>query len=179
MWRLCRDQASVTARRPHLIERVSTAPSSPICLTPPPSPLHRRHHIVYGLTGSQLWSALLTVLSYSGFISFLGLDIQHFRSLTIETCCRTCVYQRVFASWEILPPCESQAFFVTRRSPPLALALSRQVYMAKVLGPTYVHSYVICISTNVLCIAMCFILRQVLSNGNKDLQERESSGGRL
>ncbi|KAN0126765.1 MFS general substrate transporter [Russula decolorans] len=45
-------------------------------------------------------------------------------------------------------------------------------------GPTYAHSYAICISTTVLCIAMCFILRQVLSKENKDLQERESSGGR-
>lgn len=45
-------------------------------------------------------------------------------------------------------------------------------------GPTYAHSYAICISTTVLCIAMCFILRQVLSRENKDLQERESSGSR-
>jgi hypothetical protein len=39
-----------------------------------------------------------------------------------------------FRSWEILPARGSHALFVTGRSPPLALTLSGQVYMAKVLG---------------------------------------------
>jgi len=39
-----------------------------------------------------------------------------------------------FRSWEILPGRESHASVVSRRSLPLALILSGQVYMAKVLG---------------------------------------------
>ena len=39
-----------------------------------------------------------------------------------------------FRSWGILPARESHASFVTGRSPLLALTLSGQVYMAKVLG---------------------------------------------
>ncbi|KAH9979391.1 MFS general substrate transporter [Lactifluus volemus] len=42
-------------------------------------------------------------------------------------------------------------------------------------GPTYIHSYAICISTSGLGIIMCLIFRQVLANQNKRLEQRESS----
>ncbi|KAI0005089.1 MFS general substrate transporter [Russula compacta] len=45
-------------------------------------------------------------------------------------------------------------------------------------GPTYVRSYVICVSTNGLCIAMCFIFRQVLSKENKRLEQHDLSANR-
>jgi len=46
-------------------------------------------------------------------------------------------------------------------------------------GPTYAHSYAICVSTSALCIVMCFILRQALSKENKRLEQNESSVGSL
>ncbi|KAH9045324.1 MFS general substrate transporter [Lactarius pseudohatsudake] len=42
-------------------------------------------------------------------------------------------------------------------------------------GPTYSRSYAICISTNGLCIVMCFIFRQILAKQNKQMEE--SSAG--
>ncbi|KAH9179609.1 MFS general substrate transporter [Lactarius sanguifluus] len=42
-------------------------------------------------------------------------------------------------------------------------------------GPTYSRSYAICISTNGLCIVMCFIFRQMLAKQNKQMEE--SSAG--
>ncbi|KAI9467094.1 MFS general substrate transporter [Lactarius psammicola] len=42
-------------------------------------------------------------------------------------------------------------------------------------GPTYNHSYAICISTNGLCIVMCFVFRQVLAKQNKQMEQLESS----
>jgi len=44
-------------------------------------------------------------------------------------------------------------------------------------GPTYTRSYAICISTNALCIVMCFILRQALAKENKRLEQNESLAG--
>ncbi|KAI9447954.1 MFS general substrate transporter [Lactarius indigo] len=44
-------------------------------------------------------------------------------------------------------------------------------------GPTYNQSYAICISTNGLCIVMCFIFRQVLAKQNEQMEQRESSAG--
>ncbi|KAH9979384.1 MFS general substrate transporter [Lactifluus volemus] len=45
-------------------------------------------------------------------------------------------------------------------------------------GPTYIRSYVICISTSGLGIIMCLIFRQVLANQNKRLDQLESSAVR-
>ncbi|KAI0307088.1 MFS general substrate transporter [Multifurca ochricompacta] len=45
-------------------------------------------------------------------------------------------------------------------------------------GPSYTHSYAICISANGLCIVMCLIFRQALANENKRLEDREISTGR-
>lgn len=44
-------------------------------------------------------------------------------------------------------------------------------------GPTYNHSYVICISANGLCIVMCFIFRQVLAKQNRQMEQRGLSAG--
>ncbi len=66
------------------------------------------------------------------FHLFFGLDIQHCRSSTIETCCRARVYQCIFAvgklCWLV-----SHALFLGIATY-LALILPGQVYVAKVLG---------------------------------------------
>ena len=69
------------------------------------------------------------------FHLFLGLDIQHFCSLTTETCCRACVYQCVFSIGKYcrlvgLMRCPLPDVHCLWR-----LILSGQVYVAKVLGP--------------------------------------------
>ena len=48
----------------------------------------------------------------------------------------------------------------------------------KMWGPTYAHSYAICISTNGLCIVMCFVFRQALARKNAALAQAEEAEGR-
>ncbi|KAI0053653.1 MFS general substrate transporter [Auriscalpium vulgare] len=45
-------------------------------------------------------------------------------------------------------------------------------------GPTYRHSYAICISCNALCIVMCAVFRQVLKRQNAALERKEQEEGR-
>ncbi|KAA1466512.1 MFS general substrate transporter [Dentipellis sp. KUC8613] len=45
-------------------------------------------------------------------------------------------------------------------------------------GPSYSNSYAICISTNGLCIIMCFVFRQALARENRKLAEKEQAEGK-
>ncbi|OCH90936.1 MFS general substrate transporter [Obba rivulosa] len=45
-------------------------------------------------------------------------------------------------------------------------------------GPSYRHSYAICISTNGLCIVMCYIFKKHLERLNKRLEEEEKEEGK-
>ncbi|KAI0322458.1 MFS general substrate transporter [Amylostereum chailletii] len=45
-------------------------------------------------------------------------------------------------------------------------------------GPSYTHSYAICIATNGLCIVMCLMFRQALKRMNKELEEKDTQEGR-
>ena len=44
-------------------------------------------------------------------------------------------------------------------------------------GPSYAHSYAICISTNGLCIIMCYLFRPHLAYLNRRLDEEEEEKG--
>ncbi|KAI0722220.1 MFS general substrate transporter [Cerioporus squamosus] len=48
----------------------------------------------------------------------------------------------------------------------------------KAWGPTYAHSYAICISTNGLCIVMCYIFKRHLEKLNRDIERKEEEEGR-
>ncbi|RPD66729.1 MFS general substrate transporter [Lentinus tigrinus ALCF2SS1-7] len=45
-------------------------------------------------------------------------------------------------------------------------------------GPSYAHSYAICISTNGLCIIMCYIFKRHLEKLNRDIEKKEEEQGR-
>ena len=45
-------------------------------------------------------------------------------------------------------------------------------------GPSYAHSYAICISTNGLTIVMCYIFKLHLEKLNRDIEKKEEEEGR-
>ncbi|KAH9849971.1 MFS general substrate transporter [Lenzites betulinus] len=48
----------------------------------------------------------------------------------------------------------------------------------KVWGPSYAHSYAICISTNGLCIIMCYVFKRHLEKKNREFAKKEQEEGR-
>ncbi|KAI0677060.1 MFS general substrate transporter [Trametes maxima] len=48
----------------------------------------------------------------------------------------------------------------------------------KTWGPTYAHSYAICISTNGLCIVMCYVFKKHLERKNREFENKEQEEGR-
>ena len=55
--------------------------------------------------------------------------------------------------------------------------MSRYVW-PKNWGPTYRHSYAICIATNGLCIVMCYIFKLHLERENRKFAKKEEEEGR-
>lgn len=45
-------------------------------------------------------------------------------------------------------------------------------------GPSYAHSYAICISTNGLCIIMCYIFKKHLEKLNREIERKEEEEGK-
>lgn len=58
-----------------------------------------------------------------------------------------------------------------------SFSLARYVW-PKAWGPSYAHSYAICISTNGLCIIMCYIFKKHLEKLNRDIEKKEQEEGR-
>ena len=58
-----------------------------------------------------------------------------------------------------------------------SLAANRYVW-PKNWGPTYRHSYAICIATNGLCIVMCYIFKLHLERENRRFAKKEEEEGR-
>lgn len=57
------------------------------------------------------------------------------------------------------------------------LELRRYVWPSN-WGPSYKNSYAICISTNGLCIIMCFVFKKHLESLNKKAAAKEQKEGR-
>ena len=55
---------------------------------------------------------------------------------------------------------------------------ARRYVWPKQWGPSYTHSYAICIATNGLTIVMCFIFKKHLESLNRKLEEEELKAGR-
>ena len=129
------------------------------------------------LVGDLTVVSFLMAQSYSGFICFLTWTSNTFarppskRAVALAFINAFSQLGNIAGSW--VP-----RSVVRGRSRLLTVIPSSYVWQ-KSWGPTYAHSYVICVSTSALCIVMCFILRQALSEENKRLDENESSAGSL
>ena len=103
---------------------------------------------------------------------------QLYRSAALETCRCACVYQRLLAARQHRRIVSTQ--IVLCALPLLtssSLPVSRYVW-PKNWGPTYRHSYAICIATNGLTIVMCFIFKKHLESLNRKLEQKEQEEGR-
>ena len=104
---------------------------------------------------------------------------QLYRSAALETGRGACVYQRLLAARQhrriVSLHVVLNASTLTELSP--SLAANRYVW-PKNWGPTYRHSYAICIATNGLTIVMCFIFKKHLESLNRKLEQKEQEEGR-
>ncbi len=66
----------------------------------------------------------------------------------------------------------------TARPKPAGLTSCHRYIWPKSWGPSYAHSYAICISTNGLCIVMCYLFKRHLEKLNRDLEKKEEAEGR-